>query len=165
MKKIVVGPWVWENNYLTLRILLFFFFSVIHMYITFKVVDDIKVAFIANILISWSANFITSGSPYKTNSLLHCVTNLSHCVVNCLPFDLKLLENRVGKKIINDFSNFRERRNISKCVLFSWSECSKQNCSCSVYSSHLWYQFQLFAAFFRLIEFDLAIRPVCSRKW
>ena len=126
MKKIVVGPLVWENNYFTLRILLFFFSSLIH--ITFKVVDDIKVAFISNILISWSANFITSGSPYKTNSLLHCVTNLSHCVVNCgcLPFDLKLLENRVGKKIINDFSNFRERQNISKCVLFFWSECSKQ---------------------------------------
>ena len=113
---------------MTLRILLFFFFSVIHMYITFKVVDDIKVAFIANILISWSANFITSGSPYKTNSLLHCVTNLSHCVVNCscLPFNLNLLENRVGKKLIHDFSNFRERQNISKCLLFSRSECSKQ---------------------------------------
>ena len=85
------------------------------------------------ILISWSANFITSGSTNKTNSLfiyyILCYKFVSLCCninCGCLTFNLKLLENRVGKKLIHDFSNFRERQNISKCVLFSRSECSKQ---------------------------------------
>ena len=41
--------------YFTLRTLLFFIF---------KSVDDIQVAFISNILISWSVNLVTSGSQY-----------------------------------------------------------------------------------------------------
>ena len=34
--------------------------------------SDSEVAFISNNLISWSVSFMTSGAPYKTNSLLPC---------------------------------------------------------------------------------------------
>ena len=58
-----------------------------------------------------SVNFITYGSPYKTNSLLHC---------GCLLLNLKFMGNWVGKKMVYfPEENFRgETENLKMCPVF-----------------------------------------------